>query len=342
MELIILNNIKNYLAALDFDGTIADTFIKGPKGIGVNEATALALTDILGSGSHELYTSSGGLKNRAPSELIFNMLNGPNKQDFLTHAKIFFESELPDLNTLVPEGKGVPLVWDDQHPEKIIGELFVRQKLSYLMDQIGTELPDGRKWPPLCKGFTEFWNALNKLKKDGVGINTAIISSGHDLFIKKVFDLYGLTLPDILVTEDDIRGKHYPKEMGRRVKPGSFPLALAHLKWLRLNNPKAEYFTSDQPGILSAKESRSRMIYFGDDPIKDGQLANRAQVLFGWFNPNNKEGNPPFSMQFTDWEQPAKLFQQNKTQLIEGKPFNDILNIPFVSKEGKLASLERQ
>lgn len=333
----------NYLAAFDFDGTIADTFIKGPKGIGVNEATALALADILGQDSLEFYTSSlGGLKNRAPSELILDMLSGPNRQDFLAQAKIFFETKLSGLNILVPEGKGVPLVWDDQHLEKIIGELFVRQKLSYLMDQVGMDLPDGQKWPPLCRGFAEFWNTISRLKKDGVGVNTAIISSGHDLFIKKVFDLYDLTPPDILVTEDDIRGKHYPKEMERRVKPGSFPLALAHLKWLRLNNPEVEYFTLDQSGIQSTIESRNRMIYFGDDPIKDGQLANRAQMIFGWFNPNNKEGNPPFSIQFTNWEQSAKLLQQNSIKLMEGKPFNDIFKIPFSSNEGQSSTRPEQ
>lgn len=311
---------KRYLLSFDFDGTIAETFKKGPRGIGVNEATNNAITDIFGKPGAIQFDRLGGLKNRAPSELI-NLILKSDKEGFTRNAQKIFENNAANLSALIPSTKGVPLVWDEKNAEQLIGELFVRQKLSYLLEQVGEKTADGQLWPPLTQGFLEFWGTLQKLKEEGIPLDTAIISSGHDIFIDKVFELYNLAKPDIIVSEDDIRGRKYPKEIERRVKPGELPLALTHFRWLKAQG--MDYFNFD---LKSAKEVRERMIYFGDDPNKDGKLAEGAKINFGFFVPGNlflmEKDN--FSA-FKDWKTIGELLNGNKEMFSKGESFNRIL-----------------
>ena len=266
----------NYLLGFDFDGTIAQTFEKSPKGIGVTEAYRLAISDIFGPEVLAIYDTQGGLKNSAPSELIHSLMGEGGNELLVRNAEQFFNTHKEELINLVPEGKGVPLEWTPAQQEKIMGELLVRQKLHYLMDEIGTQYSDGSCWPRPCKNFAECWQTIQELKRQGIPINTAVISSGHDLFINKVFDIWGLPHPDILVTEDDIRGRTYPKELERRTKPGELQLALAHEEWLR-----RQHLTGMDFNMGIARETRKGMIYFGDDE-KRWKFSLRSQHSF-WF-----------------------------------------------------------
>jgi len=311
--------MNNHLLAFDFDGAIARTFKPSPQGIGINEAYSFAVQDIFGDEGTHLYKSHGTLQNRSPSELTQLLLQN-GSEALLDNAFCFFEKNRNSLEGYVPQGKGVPLEWNVTNPFPVISELLVRQKLSYLLSQIGTHTEEGIVWPEPCEGFTELWDMVELLKDHDLGISTAIISSGHDGFITKCFTKWGLELPDFLVTEDDIRGKKYPSEISRRVKPGQVPLAMAHSKWMHSLG-----YTFD---LGVAKDHRSRIIYFGDDPHKDGNMA-AGRIVFGLINENWNSGRyaeVSDSFSFEDWREVAITLQANFALLQENKSFQEIFS----------------
>ena len=320
-----------YFLAFDFDGTVADTFTKSPSGIGVKEAYEQAILDIFGEEGKNIYNELGRLKNRAPSELVKAILDHAQelskREELIKRAKEFYITFKNDLTGLVPEKKGVPLQWPEppeDSPEKIIAELLVRKKLEILSDEIGKQFPDGSLWPRPCAGFIPFWWELQSIKNE-CGITTAIISSGHEKFIEKVFSIYGLPLPNILVTEDDIRGRKYPQEMERRVKPGELSFALAHQQWLRRIGKEPTTYT-----IEDLKSQRPYEVYFGDDPNKDGEMARKAGVIFGWYNPKGESittSSTSISFKFfgfEDWQRVAEILTEQSNALREGRPLYEI------------------
>jgi len=107
-------------------------------------------------------------------------------------------------------------------------------------------------------------------------IATAIISSGHEAFIKKTFAQWDLSLPDYLISDDDIRGRKYPTDMEKRFKPGLSPFALAYEQW-RLD------VGSDYSATDHANEARQHIMYFGDSDSSDRFMAERARVAFGHY-----------------------------------------------------------
>lgn len=308
----------SYLFAFDFDGNAADTFKRSPNGIGVREAYERGIQDVFGDEGLEAYRVVGGLQNRAPAELVRAMLdeNGNNRNGLLEHAAEFLRKEFNQLRAQVPEGKGVLLDPDAEFTEKMAGEILVRQKLRYLLGEIG-EL-----WPQPCNGFIEFWKIIAKLRREGIYIKTAVISSGHDSFIAKTFQVWGLEPPDFLVTDDGLRGRKFPRELERRVKPGQLSLAQAHKDWLRQQGLSGNDFDID-----TARKTRARMVYFGDDPKNDGGLAKGAGIAFGHFNSDAEgyetDGNRTFS--FGDWGDIGKLLQERREDLREGRPLSEVL-----------------
>jgi hypothetical protein len=182
--------------------------------------------------------------------------------------------------------KGMSLeTWDDSKQEHIISEMLVLRKLQYLASQIGQEISGSNEvWPRMCNGFQSFWRHLSFLKKEaGTQVSTAIISSGHEGFIRKTFALYNLDLPDYIVTEDDIRGREFPDEITRRVKPGQLQMALAHRAWMKDLGKTGVGFSVEQ-----ARDLRNHICYFGDDPNKDGKFAHAAHVPFGLYAENEE------------------------------------------------------
>lgn len=200
-----------YLLVSDFDGTAADTFSKNPKGIGVNEAYSLAIKNLFGEEGMEIYEEFGSLKNRAPEEVVKQILYIGNADFLIRSAEKCFDARSKSLNRLVPDGKGAPLEWvpgDEIKTIKTITEMLVLIKLSYLMEEIGSQLPNGKTWPEPCQGFLDFLRVVNLLqKKEHIPIKLAIISSGHEIFIQKTFRIWGFAPPDIIVTDDDMRDR---------------------------------------------------------------------------------------------------------------------------------------
>lgn len=254
---------KNLLFLSDSDGTIFNTFKPCHNGYGVNEAYSQALLDIFGQEALDILRNHG-LNNRAPGqvvELIFS--EGEDIKDiFVQNAKLFFEKdERFLLEDLVPEDKGYKLEWSEGHLENLFTELLVRVKLSYLMNNIGTKNPDGTMWPEVFPGVIDFFETLKNYGDLG------IISSGHDLFIKKSFELYNMECPEIMVTDDDLR----IKSKSLISKPSPFLIHLALRQW--------------GYGDIPPHES---IIYTGDDIEKDGQMAVNAGVPFIYFDQKNE------------------------------------------------------
>ena len=300
-----------YLFVSDFDGTVADTFSKNPKGIGVNEAYSLAIKDLFGEEGINIYEEFGNLKNRAPEEVVGQVLDIGNTRSLIRSAEKCFDARSKKLNRLVPDDKGAPLEWvpgDEIKIKRTIIEMLVLIKLSYLMEEIGGQFPDGRVWPEPCQGFLDFFGLVNFLRqKEQIPIKLAMVSSGHEIFIQKTFRTWGFDPPDIIVTDDDMRGQNYPEEMERRVKPSSFLFYLVQSRWI--GNELLSRSQAQQ--IELTMKTRSKMMYFGDDLSKDGGLAKNAGVIFGHFNKKflgssivDNDGN----MVFNDWNYVSNIF----------------------------------
>jgi hypothetical protein len=167
-----------------------------------------------------------------------------------------------------------------------LAEQLVAVKLSHLVNQIGLPVGDSF-WPTPCDGFVSFWRWLAKQE-----IRTGVISSGHTAFIEQVFQLYSLRLPDVIVSDDDIRRRHYAS-LRWRVKPGTFQFTLARLRLAR------EYGESRTSPSFHDKSS---ITYFGDDALKDGGLAQAAGVCFGHFDPQASVEVTADGFRFPSWK----------------------------------------
>jgi phosphoglycolate phosphatase-like HAD superfamily hydrolase len=245
-----------YLFAFDFDGTLADTFTPSPNKIGVNEAHQLAIELIFGHEGLDIYNQIGGLQNRAPSELVCDLL--------AVEERLFLKAEKLANQTRNDR-------WDDNNPKNSIAEMIVEAKLSFLLEEVS------EKWPLPFDGTLETLEAIS-----GLSIPFAVLSSGHERFIVKTFGVWGIPQPKFLVTEDDVRWRKFPADICKRVKPSVFPFSILHHRWIKEIAANGHF-------LSAARDSRQRVIYFGDDPLKDGGLAKNVGVPFGWFNSNSKK-----------------------------------------------------
>jgi len=151
-------------------------------------------------------------------------------------------------------------------------EDLVQIKLTHLYKQVGQKLPNGEFWPRIVPGFKGMWETVSADPK----VDTGVVSSGHRLFIEKFHDVHDLELPDHMVTDDDMRPllATFPREMC--VKPSSILLDWIHAEWLKKYNMRDSYFLT---------EDHDRIVYAGDDPVKDGKLAENYGVEFVHVDP---------------------------------------------------------
>jgi hypothetical protein len=240
----------------DFDGTEFDTLEPSPSGVGVNEAYKIAIEEVFSFDIDALrkYEADGEHKNRTPAEIALSL--APNAS---------------------PKGLS-----------KLTNEL-VQRKLDCMMDQIGKPLPDGDLWPRPIPGFLECTRKIEAAKEAGALITTAIISAGHNAFIKKCYDVHGLAYPDIMVTDETINGLYSTQPLHRLTKPSSLPFWLVKAQWVNLFADNGEDFAD-----LMSSPSNTRMVYAGDDPKKDAGLAANAGIPFVYID---KAGNTKLSWQ---------------------------------------------
>lgn len=256
------------LIIADFDGTLADTFQPSPNGIGVTEAYETSILNIFGKKGVSIYQQIGGLNNRAPSEVITDLLAsaGESYEEMITNAKSFHKRQNGTLAGLVPYGKGAGLNWINGRTNVVLSEMLVLRKLQILSNEIGCN------WPKPFKGVVSFLNQCNQRS-----IKFALLTSGHELFIEKVFQHWGVEKP-IMVTDDDLRG--------------NTPY---------LSKPNAALMDL----VLKKVPEGIPAIYLGDDPVKDGGFAENTGIPFGWFNPSKKKFDgilPENTLQFQSWD----------------------------------------
>lgn len=241
------------LAVFDFDNTVADTFAPSPRGIDVQKAYSLALERLFGERC--LLARVGGLKNRAPTELVRDIVAAEPR--LVANAMRNYEVLRSEPRGLMPKGKGVPLVpIKEGNYLPLLGEMLVRLKLEHLIEEVGPA------WPRPFEGVLELFDELR-----AHGKRLALITSGHDPFIRKCFGEWGVACPELVLSDDILRP--LPGPLSEKMKPSKmlihYLLMMAH-----------------QCGI-SVKWDE--IVYFGDDFNKDGGLARNADLPFGWYNP---------------------------------------------------------
>lgn len=275
----------------DFDGTVADTFQPSPNKIGVTEAYAQAVEIIFDQSGMSAYKELGGLKNRAPGELVRLLIKhnpGLEKEAATFFRKHYAKGETRAL-----------LKWPNDYEEMValVGEMFVRAKMDILTNEISLN------WPLPCAGFQKLCEALFTLRQKGVKIAFAILSSGHTPFIRRTFEIWGsqwpVFHPTVILSDDDLRPMAIPSEQKVKPHPFLFDTIEANLGF-----------------------SRKRMMYYGDDPNKDGKLAMLSGVPFGLFDPSGEKTLPwgvYTTTRIKSWGTFADKLQANIFALEEGK-----------------------
>lgn len=293
--------ISNFV--IDFDGTIADTLTRNTNGIGVDEGYEYAIRTIFGNEGLISYRKIGGLKNRAPTELVKELLREDNNSLLFNKARNFYYERKGLFENLVPEEKGFLLKWPkearslDEITLRTISEMVVRIKLSFLMKEVGTMQENEKTWPEPCRGFIAFFEFIHKMNKKKEGtFRIIILSSGHEFFIKKVFRSWGISpLPDML-TDDDLRDSSLKETVA---KPSA---ALFDILKKKTNENKNQ----EQP--LNTKNT----LYIGDDPEKDGELAKNARIPFMLFYGNDKKFEGSHQSFFDDWKTIISLLEKQQ------------------------------
>ena len=112
--------------------------------------------------------------------------------------------------------------------------------------------------------------------------------------------------------------------MERRVKPGQLQFALAHREWIRsmaLRNSVLDI----------ARETKPRIVYFGDDPLKDWMMARDAGILFGFFGKGEYSVDTPNCFSFGNWEDVSGKISGGQELLRKGLPLEQVLT-PGISR----------
>lgn len=232
----------------------------------------------------------------------------------------FFNSRKAQLVDLVPEDKGYPFtqerleIADGKIMQEFITEILVRCKLFFLLKEIGATFPNGTPWPKPCTGFLKFYRMLEEINSgNGIKIWLAVISSGHDIFIRKTLSLWRIPYPEIILTDDDMRGCRFVSNPKNKVKPSPLIFDLVHSLWIQ--ELAEEESLNYSPGLLEIiRRSFNQMAYCGDDLEKDGKLAENAGVPFLWFNPGRNVNTSGISVlyNFDDWEALGRFLGQRE------------------------------
>lgn len=214
---------------LDFDGTVAQTFKPSPNNIDVESAYLTAVDVVFGPKGLAQYQDEGGLRNRAPAEIV---------------------------------GQLAPGASDAEHTNLL--QSLVTTKLAVLVDEICL------RWPQPTDGYRHFETTLST-HPNRDNLSRVIVSSGHDPFIRRTYETWGIQTPEAIVAQEKLSaiatnsGETLPFKPDRRV------MEYAHMVWR---------------GIASITEARRRfqrdaprMLYVGDGTA-DAELATNSGVYF--------------------------------------------------------------
>jgi hypothetical protein len=258
------------LVAEDFDGTAFCTFEKSPSGLGVSEAYALSVEDMFGIEALNTFLRSGGLRNRAPVEVV---------------QQLAPDAESEELNRLVQK--------------------LIEVKLNILMGEVGTRFLDGSLWPRPTEGYMDLCEMIETARQEGRLVDDAIISSGHEAFIEKTFKVWNVHPPTRIIATETTQRLAVDLEIAPEnfVKPNSLLMGVARSMWAQ------EYGISISPGEELPNDVRRRMLYVGDDLVKDGELAKNSGVAFELIDPADS---------VTSWQKVADHLQIGNLSIENG------------------------
>lgn len=235
----------------DFDETVCRTISERPAGgLDVNDAYERALNGLFGAEALGRYQAAGGHRNQTPAQIV-------------AHA-------IPDMGP-------------DEIPSA--AEQLKRSKLELLIGQIGVKLPDGAQWPRLTTGFLEFTDHLEAVRDKLPPVTTGMVSAGHEEFIKAVYQLYDVRLPDAIITDEKIQQLAPDLSPEERAKPSSYAMELFKLFW----HDKIE------ANRTAAVEFIGNLVYTGDDPNKDARFAANSHASFVQIIPAGEPNNWPLA-----------------------------------------------
>lgn len=252
------------VVASDYDNTIADTTEDSPDGMNVPVAYQESIRHLFGTNAFAFYDEHGGLRNRAPREVVLELYEEFGPRVFDQAFGLGIPSE---VHSVLGERE---LVFTDGGI-KVATELLVMEKLRLLLPHVGTRFEDGEIWPRPMPSFAEYWK---RVSGDPEHV-TMVLSSGHDAFITKWFGLLDLPMPDMMVTDDTLR---------RLPKPTAKPDSLV--------------FDLGMFMLRAQFEDIDGAVYFGDDSDKDGMMARNACVPFCHFD---LSGESEECISFSDW-----------------------------------------
>lgn len=276
---------RSYMVEVDFDETCFTTFISSGDGVEVHEAYEMAVETVLGANARRDFSGYGGLSNRAPLDVIVGLVSEEPRLIMagLSHAREHFAHpvEISDIGLgLIARFADRGTAVYDELTVRAITEMLVVRKKEKLMPQITSE------WPLPVKGFDETWQDLQARREQDERwqhVNTAIVSSGHTDFIQRTMATAGLAHPDIYMTDDEMRRQVQP-----RTKPDPYALELVRNAWFNAYLvPPAK--RESEAFILNAK---SRQVYIGDDPEKDGKMAINDGIAFLHCEKNSADAWP--------------------------------------------------
>jgi len=237
------HNPKNFenprLLATDFDGTVAQTFEKSPSGIGVHEAYDQAIDEVFGPDAVDRYHAGGGLNNRSVIEVVKDL--SPESIGF-------------DINLLVNK--------------------LTDSKLAILMGEIGTRFDDGTIWPRPTNGYLVLLEELQNAKNGGSQIDSLILSSGHEAFIRLVYEKWSVAQPDYVVAQERLAYLG----LGKESKPSR-----------KVMDAALETWAEDYETNVYSSDVKNRVLYVGDDDEKDGNMARDSGIEFFHLNADNSE-----------------------------------------------------
>jgi hypothetical protein len=160
---------------------------------------------------------------------------------------------------------------DEDELERLTAD-FIEQKLSISLSEIGTRFPDGEIWPRPTRGYLELCESIAAARSEGRLIDDIIISSGHEPFIEKTYRAWNIGQPTHVLAEDTVRRFALDLPIDQRVKPSPVLMDIARQMW------RDSY--SDGLAPDASDDELRRIVFVGDDPVNDGELAKNSGVDF--------------------------------------------------------------
>lgn len=209
-------NKKLIFPVVDFDGTLAETSKKSPHGIGVLEAYEMAVEDLFGKEGLTAYRDAGGLRNRAPPEVVAEL----ERMGFFISGKTLGEAT----------------------------EALVQAKLKVLLGEINSS------WPLPCQGFPEFCQRMTEGYPEWTFaiLSSGHRAFIEKTFLVWREEWPWIPIPRLIVSDDELRDLPWPLE--ERVKPSPKLLQLV-LDRLEIGREEAVYVGDDpnKDGLMAVR-----------------------------------------------------------------------------------------